>query len=394
VNGATTNTSNAVCHDLTINLHTLMALTGTSPCTGSVGSYTTLRYDANCTVTGTATAMTDRVCVTLAVQQRLPFSSFFMSSPPTITATATAAAVPAGGSACFEALETGTTTGLNFTGNAGIESPDCDGFSNASGANTSVAKGSSDIRLNSIGGVGGIQQSNNFHVTSYRPYSPALADPFANVNPSSSDMKCAGTFDKKGNWVPDVLSSGTDMSAAKDINGNPANCWNSMSVGSNTTLNVPANFGPIYINGGSATIQGNLTCAACTIVLTNKDAASPIGNIKVNASSNINMTPPLSGPFQGIAIFQDRRATDCNQCNKINGNSGSIIQGALYFPSQELEYNGTGNTTAQCTMFVARRLNFSGNSATTNKFAGINDPLCAAFGFGSGAQSSMVRLVG
>jgi hypothetical protein len=283
---------------------------------------------------------------------------------------------------------------LTFIGNAGIEAPDCDGFSNASSTNTSVAKGSSDVTLNSIGGVGGIQESNNFHVGSYRPYSPALEDPFKNVNPSPSEMKCAGHWETKGknsNWVYDALSESSDMANAKDINGDKANCWTELGVGSNKTLNVPANFGPIYVNGGDAFIQGDLTCTSCTIVLTNKDASSPIGHIKVNASSNINITAPTSGTYKGIAIFQDRRAPDCNSCNKVNGNSGSIIQGAIYFPSQELEYNGSGTTAAICTMFVARRLYFSGNSTTTNKFKKLAD--CSAFGLPSGLSTTMVRLV-
>jgi len=127
------------------------------------------------------------------------------------------------------------------------------------------------------------------------------------------------------------------------------------------------------------------------IIIHHKDSASPIGNIKVNASTNLNMSPPLSGTYQGIAIFQDRRASDCNNCNKINGNSGSIIQGAIYFPSQELEYSGTGNTAAQCTMFVGRRLNFSGNSTTTNKFKKLAD--CGAFGLPDGGTTLIVRLI-
>ena len=376
--GATATVENTVSHDLSLNLHTWMGLK-----TG----YPQVTYPAN------SGAMTNQVRVSLAIQQRLPFSSLFMTAP-TIVANATAAAVPAGGDPCFFATEPGSATGLTFIGNAGIEAPDCDGFSNASSTNPSVAKGSSDVTLNSIGGVGGIQESNNFHVGSYRPYSPSLEDPFKDINPSSSDMKCAGHWETKGkntNWVYDALTEASDMANAKDINGDKANCWTSLGVGSNTTLNVPADFGPIYINGGDAFIQGNMSCTHCTIVLTNKDSSSPIGNIKVNASSNTNLTAPISGTYKGIAVFQDRRATDCNSCNKINGNSGSIVQGAIYFPSQELEYNGTGTTAAICTMFVARRLNFSGNSTTTNKFKKLAD--CSAFGLPNGISTTMVRLV-
>ena len=380
--GHTDNTTTAVTHDLTLNNRTWMGLK-----TG----YPQVNFPADSGV------MTDQVQVTLAIQQPLPFSSFFMSAAPTIYAKSTAALLPQGGDACFEALDKSAVTALNFTGNAGIEAPDCDGFSNASGSNTSVAKGSSNVHLNTIGGVGGIQASSNFNVSAYRPYSPALDDPFEDVNPSSSDMHCAGHWETHGHttsWVNDTLTESTDMANSFAADGvTHANCWTSMSVTSNTTLNVPANFGPIYINGGDATIQGNFSCTACTIVLTNSDPSSTatIGNIKVNAGSDINMTPPTDGTFKGIAIYQDRRAAFCTQCNKINGNSGSIIQGALYFPSQELEYNGTGNTTAQCTMFVAKRLNFSGNSATSNKFKKLAD--CSSFGLPGGNTQDMVRLV-
>ena len=104
-----------------------------------------------------------------------------------------------------------------------------------------------------------------------------------------------------------------------------------------------------------------------------------------------NITAPTSGTFKGIAIYQDRRATDKSPGNNINGNSGSIIQGALYFPTQQLDYNGTGTADAICTMFVARRVNFSGNNTTTNKFKKLAD--CGAYGIPSGSTTRMVRLV-
>lgn len=415
-NGATSGVSAAVSHDLTIDNHVWMALKTGFP-------QVTFPADSG--------VKTNQVQVTLAIQQRLPFSSMFMSAPPTIRAVSTAATVPAGGFPCFDATDTSAVIGLNFSGNASIESPDCDGFSNANSANTSVAKGSSDISLRTIGGVGGIQQSNNFHVSAYRPYSPPIPDPFASVTPDPSAMKCAqaavtqtttvvdspeqGHWEQvnknKQVWVVDkpavthtettttysggaqALTNGMDVTTMKDSSGSQANCFTSLSVASNTTLVLPDNQ-TYYVNGGDLNVQGNLSCNSCTIVLTNKSAASPIGNIKVNASANINMTAPNTGTYKGIAIYQDRRATDCNNCNKINGNSGSIIQGALYFPSRELEYNGTGTTSAICTMFVAKRLNFSGNSATSNKFRGMDDPVCAAFGLGGGQRILMVRLVG
>src|SRR5438067_10312919 len=71
--GATTNTPTAVCRDLAVNLHTWMNLIGTSPCTGTVGSYSSISYPADTTYT------TKQVAVTLRVQQALPSSYLFLS---------------------------------------------------------------------------------------------------------------------------------------------------------------------------------------------------------------------------------------------------------------------------------------------------------------------------
>jgi hypothetical protein len=269
-----------------------------------------------------------------------------------------------------------------------------------------VGKGNTSVIANSVGAVGGVQQSNNFTVNSYKPYSSPLPDPFSGVTPDPTDMKCAGHWVTTGNngngggqgnvttWVYDALTDGTDMSAARDQNGNPANCWTALSVGSNRTLNVPANFGPIYVNGGNAQLQGNFSCTGCTIVMTNKDTSNTatIGTITVNAGVNTNITAPTTGTYKGIAIYQDRRASICTgNCNNLNGNSSSIITGAIYTPRQEVYYNGTGTVTATCTMFVSYRVTFNGNSALSNKFQDLTQ--CSGAGLPGNATTKVVRLV-
>jgi len=205
------------------------------------------------------------------------------------------------------------------------------------------------------------------------------------VTPNPADMKCTGVALDENTNLTAMVTAGT-------------NCFSSLSVGSGkskdfTSLAAGLPDRTIYINGGDAYVQGDITCTGCTIVLTNSDPTSTtIGKFKVNASSNINLTAPTDGPFKGIAVFQDRRATDSSPANKINGNSASLITGALYFPNQALEYNGTGNTTATCTMFVAKRIEFTGNSATSNKFKKLAD--CSTEGLPSNAATRMVRLVG
>jgi hypothetical protein len=414
-NGATTNTPSAVCRDLAINLHTWMSLIGTSPCTGSVGSYSTLTYPSN------TAFVTNQVSVTLRVQQPLPFSSLFMSAAPVITATATAGTVSTG-TPCALALST-SGTALNIGGNATINAANCILYSDSTSSNSASAGGSSSVTAKAAAAVGGIQSSNNWHIGQYIPYSPSLPDPYAPpsstaVTPDPADMKCAGhwvTGNGNGNgnggngggtatWVYDDLTDSTNMATATYLDADGvtthtgANCWKSLSVGSNRSLSVPANFGPLYINGGNVDLQGAFSCSACTVVMTNSDPATnaTIGTFTSNAQATNNIIAPTTGTYKGIAVYQDRRAT--GTVDKINGGAGNVIQGVLYFPSDTLWINGTGlvdssgNSVSLCAMWVAKNLTFLGNSSI-----GINSPddaVCAGAGFPTGSAVKMVRLIG
>ena len=126
---STTNVPTAVARDLTLNNHTWMALK-----TG----YPQISYPAN------AGVKTDQVTVGLAVQQSLPFSSIFVSTAPTITASATASGV-AIGDPCMLALDPTAAPSINFSGNATVYMPNCPVFSNSSATNSPVARGSAVV---------------------------------------------------------------------------------------------------------------------------------------------------------------------------------------------------------------------------------------------------------
>lgn len=369
-----TGTNSAVTRDLTYNQNTGITLLSGFPVVEMLADDGQMRQ---------------RVRVTLALQKTLTFSSMFMSAPPVIRATATAASIPGLDEYCLVSLESNAgNTGITFTGNSGVEM-NCSAISNSPSANSAIARGSSIFKAPSVAAVGGIQRSANFQVDRYEPYVPALVDPFANVNPDTSELT---------NRCPNGNGNNSDLTEDTNIpDGQSVFCYNEMRVGSNKTLNLKP--GTYYINGGDAFIQGNLTCTGCTIVLTNKSTSptATIGQFKVNADSNINISPPTSGCtlgtagcFKGISIFQDRRAVDSNQTNKINGNSGSRILGAIYFPKQEIDYNGTGTSDFICTRLVGRRITFSGNSGITNKFA--KD--CGGSGMDPIIGGRRVRLVG
>jgi hypothetical protein len=439
--GATTNTPTAVCSDLAVNLHTWMKLSGTSPCTGSVGSYSALSYPSN------TAFVSKQVSVTLRIQQALPFSSFFMSAAPVITARATAGSVAAGGAPCMLGLST-SGTAIDNGGNTTVTAPTCILYSDSAASNSAAAGGSSSVTAKAIAGVGGIASSNNWHVDQYLPYSPSLPDPLAPpsssaVTPDPNDMKCAQaavtttttvtvvdtpayttpawteTVPKQNGkgtttifhpavYHPAVthdvtttataysgaalaLTDGMDISTMKDANGNQANCFTALSIGSNRSLTIPDSYtGPIYINGGDANLKGAFTCHACTIVLTNKDPSNTarIGTFDSNAQATNNITAPTSGTYNGIAVYQDRRST--GGTNRINGGSGNVISGVVYFPKGTLWLNGTGDAVSLCSMFIANNLVFNGTGRLA--MSAPTDAVCSGMHW-PGGGTTIVRLV-
>ena len=322
----------------------------------------------------------NRVRVRLQYRKPLSFSSIFIPAP-TITATATAASVPGTGEYCFVSLENrNNQTGITIGGNSSIEL-DCGMMSNSPAPNSALANGnSSRVRAKSIDAVGDIEESNSWNVEDYNPYTPAIPDPFANVNINRADMRCfnpSGNLPLLGTSTSNNLGGGNSTITLADARNRPGfsnvNCFRGLSVGSNTTMTLPA--GIYYIGEAGMDVQGNLSCTGgCTFVLTRINEANAVGRLSVNANSNINITAPTTGPFAHLAVFQDRAAVDSNSNrNRINGGNSSIIQGALYFPNQELIYNGNGTSSFTCTRLVGKRLVFTGSSTVSNKFAAAED---------------------
>ncbi len=305
----------------------------------------------------------NQVKVELAVQRPLSFSSMFMASAPLIRTSATAAAVSSEGEFCVLSLQNNSKTGIQATGSAAI-TMDCGMMTNSTSINSAAGQGSSSVTATTLAAAGGIQQSSNWHLTEgYQPYSPALEDPYKDLMPDPSDLStCASS--------PPSLTINNSNSGL-EVDGGA--CYSSLSIGTNRTLTLKN--GVYVISGGSVNIQGTLNLTNAVLLLTNKDSgAQPIGSLDMNASGQLNATAMTTGKWKGMAIYQDRRATDsaptgnitASSPNKINGNSTNKITGVVYFPNQQVTYNGDGTGTATCTQFVAKRIYWSGNSGTNN----------------------------
>lgn len=347
VNGATF--ANPVAYDLKKNSHVNITLACTMPAP-----------------TGAFASDPDAVRVDLSVQKQLSFSGMFMSAAPTISASATATIVPSGKYCAISLIDT-ATTGISAGGNTNLNLG-CGMITNSVSMDAAVAFGSSTVTASPIAAVGGIDATDNWGAgTVLQPFTIAAEDPFASVNPptpsgcqtfsvldTSNQNKPGGTVDLTAASSP-LTPGGTyclkESSGKFDIQGNiilPSGTY----VLDQTSMNMTNN-------------NASLTCHSCTFILTSSTGTN-IGDVSLQGGK-LDITAPDTGTYKGLAIYQDRRASQClNNCNLINGNSSSILQGAIYVPNQQLTFTGTSGMNTNCLQMVALTLQFSGNSAISN----------------------------
>jgi hypothetical protein len=351
----TATSSDPVAYDIRKNNHTTMTPTCTLTNPPSTGSFASDSL---------------AVKVDLSVQRQLSFSGMFLSAAPTITASATATIVP-GGNYCAISLINTASTGISAGGNANLNLG-CGMITNSISMDAAVAFGSSVVTASPVAAVGGIDASDNWGSgTVLQPFTVPQADPFASVNPPTptgcqSFNNLTATNNNNPNQTIDMTATGSPLTAGGTYcikeNGGTLNIQANVTLPSGTYVLDATNLN-MSNNGAS------LTCHECTFILTSSTAStqpSSIGTVSLNGGK-LDLTASETGTYAGIMIYQDRRASQCtSNCNLVNGNANSNLQGALYFPNQQVTFTGTSGMTTNCLQLVALTLTFSGNSAINN----------------------------
>jgi Flp pilus assembly protein TadG len=320
----------------------------------------TSRAIENAPTTGTYAGDDRAVRVVLNLRRQLPFTSYFLSTPPTLTAEATAA-VLSNGTYCVISLEPTSTTGIVMQGNATVNLG-CGMATNSTGCPAVTAGGSSSIFATPVAAVGCVPGSSNYASgTQLQPYSIAQPDPFADVPvpPVPNNCKNKLTVQPNGAKVIDPATDGT--------------CFRGVDLKGTVTF-LP---GTYIIDGSSFDVgsQAVVTGTGVTFILTSSTAASnpsSIATLNVNGGATINMSAPKSGTYEKILFYQDRRAEDSGS-NKVNGNALSSLEGGFYFPKQAVDFTGTSGQNTKCVQIVSRRVTFIGNSQIQNECPPLPD---------------------
>lgn len=267
----------------------------------------------------------------VVVEQPQPmwFAALFIDAAPTARARAVAGTA-SGGAACIIGL---ATTGISVdVGNNSVTNGGCSVYANSilTMKNNSAINGAAFV-------AGSIDKQNPSQITIGNEVVGVAPtpDPYADA-PNPPPCTNSTKITEGGDYAAGQYCGGIDIKNNANANTKTVNLAPGVHY-FGTTFNLENN---ITVNGTGVTI-----------------VIMPGANFSINNNVTFNITAPTSGPYAGIAIMGRNLST-----SSLAWNNGTFnIQGALYFPNQELSIKNNFNA-AQCTQLVALRVSINNNA--------------------------------
>lgn len=296
--------------------------------------------------TGAFAGNGEAVEVTLTQTVPRMFSAIYDPTPQQITARAVARST-SGGSGCVLALSTTDPGAITVTGSAAVNLTACDFVSNSG---FEMIGNGSNGSANCIQTAGSAVLTANMTTTCAAPRENAgtVADPFGAVPEPQATGACQnGSIGKpnKTNTLTPIEAHGSGMSSMRFCNG----------LNLKGTVNLDP--GLYIIEGGDFRINSNAVINGTDVVFYLADGVE----MTFNGTATIDLAGPTAGTYNGVLFFGSRSATSAS--HKINGNSSTAYQGAMYTPASHIDFQGNNGTVANgCTQIVSDTVTFTGNS--------------------------------
>ncbi len=274
--------------------------------------------------------------VEVIVSQKQPtffmkvFQNLFNLGPITVSARAVAALAKSNG--CTYTLGS-SGPGIAVTGNATMDVPNCGIFDDSNSGNALDISGNAALNAKAIGVAGSYSNTGNGSVTPTPiPGMVPESDPLASLpEPSPSSYPSCSAYQPGSK----TLTQG---------------CYSGIMIAGNTTLNLNPG---LYVIDGDLTLSGNITVTGTDVTI------YLMGGTNISSNVTLDLTAPTSGVYNGVLFFQSR--SNSNPA-VIGGNSGSTLEGILYFPNASLTVTGNSGSTIYSD-FIAQSLTLNGNAS-------------------------------
>lgn len=278
------------------------------------------------------------------------FSKIFSGEEVTLNARGVAR-YEDGGQACILALHPEESGAVTFTGNAVTLIDGCNVMSNSLSNSSLIVSGSADVTVPCALAAGGVSVDEGLTLTDCpeaQSNVPPAVDPFKDLPEPDVTGPCLA--------LPNGNGSET-LSPGRYCSGGPLK-------GNKTFLP-----GTYVIDGADFRINAgaNVTGEDVTFFMTDDATAD------FNGAANIQLSAPTSGTYKGVLFYGDR--DNSSTSNKFNGTASSQLTGALYFPSQDVEFLGNFSGENGCMRIVASTIKVTGSTDMSADCSGygLND---------------------
>lgn len=241
--------------------------------------------------------------------------------------------------ACVLALDPQADSAVKIQGSTEVAMEGCVIAANSSSA-TAISRGGAALLealcINTVGRTSGIGNISNVRLDC-----PA---PMENQYPS---------FDPLRGVQPPAYTGCQGLPGGKTRTLSPGTYCNK-TISGDVTLQP----GTYILRGGKVNLGGNGRLVGSGVTIFLMEGAE----FSVNGNEIVQLTPPTSGPYAGITIFQEKSNTGTIS---INGTSGSFVSGFVYAPGAEIFYagNAAASTLTACLRLVGRTVELTGNSS-------------------------------
>jgi hypothetical protein len=309
----------------------------------------------------------DPTTVEVVLSRTVPriFSAIFSDEPVTMHARAVAR-VTLGSDACVLALAPAVPGALRVASSASVEL-ECDAASDSMEPDSFTVEGNGALSAHCASTVGGAdinEQVTLAECETVREYAAVVPDPYRDVAEPSVPSTCNSNNRNLGN--PNTTTTVSPSSAI--VSGMPVYRFcNGLALKGTVTFNP----GLYIISGGDleANAGAVINGTGVTFYIANPN------KVQLNGHAELHLEAPTSGELSGILFFASRNASSL--VHRVNGTSGSILQGAIYAPTTSVDYTGDSSTGGGggCTQIIAYTVSFSGNSglASSCEDAGTRD---------------------
>ena len=237
--------------------------------------------------------------------------------------------------ACVLALNPHASKAMQFQGSTTVDMAGCLIVSNSDAADSFLRGGSarlSALCAVSAGGAIGLNSNTTLQCGQPLTHQYPSFDPLKGIAPPAY-----GNCTNIPNGKTVTLSQGTFCN--QNLNGD-----------------VTLNAGVYIFKGGQLNFNGNGSLVGKGVTIFLMQGAT----LTVNGNATTDLSPPTSGPYAGITIYQARDNTASLQ---VNGTSGSNLTGYVYAPAALITYTGNASVTNQnCIRLIGDTVTMNGNS--------------------------------